>query len=107
MGRGCGGVSAFFTRLASGFGGSSLSKSLTSPAPQTSLSTAYCVISFHLMLTYLIQSSNSRMSSSFPFSPTFPQNRSSPAPITMHGSAPSIVCGSTMTTTSGRGFYER
>jgi len=110
MGRDRDNTSTFFTRL--GFGGKqssiSLSKSLASPAPQTSLSTTYYVVPFRQMLTYLIlfsQSSNSRMSSSFPFSLTSPQNRSSP--VTVRGSAPSIVCGSTVTITCGRSFYDR
>jgi len=112
MGRNRESTSTFFTRLASRFDGKRSSNppsvSLASPASQTSLSTTYCVTPLHRMLIYLIlflQFSNSRTSSSFPFSPTFPQSYS--PRVTMHGSASSIVCGSTMATTSGRGFYNR
>jgi len=109
MGRDRESASTFFTGLASGFGGkptSPLSKSLSSPAPQTGLSTTSRVTSNRTLICDILfsQFSNSRTSSSFPFSPTSPQNRSSP--VTMDGSTPSILWRPILTTASGCSSYD-
>jgi len=80
-----------------------LSKSLGPPAPQTSLGTpAFDRIPIHPVS--FSQSSNSQTNSSFPFSLTSPQARSSS--VTMHGSVFCIVWGPTNTIRNACGVYD-
>ena len=106
---------AFFTRLASGLGRKQLpatvplSKSLASPAPQTSLGTSSCIRSPDRVLTCFIsfpQFSNYQTSSSFPSSLMSPRTHDLPA--TMLGYVLSILGGSVAITISkGCDFYDR
>ena len=106
-------TSTFFTKLAYGVGKKlyptvvPLSRSLGSPAPQTSLSTSLRIVSLDRMLTFSIslsQFSNSRTSLFFPFSLTSLRTRHGP-PVIMHGSAFNTVGGLMITFNNGWSFY--
>ena len=82
-----------------------ISKSLGSPAPQTSFSTSPSLTSFGEVLTYFtLQFSNSQTNSSFLFSLTSHQIRG--PPIIVHGSVPRMVWKPEMTIIGGCTFYD-